>query len=155
MEKYLRILKSFISDPRDYQEIERDFANLYNFPDEYIEHSGRLITKSDDFLWIGMVDLLLKYGYAFEVDWKEDCEVAEELLSKLFVKHNIQYTSDININQDMELDEYFSLVNKELIRHGYYRVYAMEIASDSYVVALGNIGYFQDIVDLDARVNLY
>ncbi|MDR6546471.1 hypothetical protein J2810_002530 [Chryseobacterium rhizosphaerae] len=155
MENYVKILKSFVSDPIDYQKVEKEFDNLHDLPDKYIEHSNRLISKSDDFLWIGMVDLLIKYGYAFEVDWKEDCEVAEELLSKLFAKHNIQYTSDITINQDMELDEYFSLVNKELIKQGSYRVYAMEIASDSYVVALGNIDYFLNIVDLDARVDLY
>lgn len=155
MEKYFQIIKHFVRDQVTVQEIENEFSILIADPSDYINNSSRMLSKLNDYLWLGMVDLLIKHDYAFEVDWKEDYEFVQELLNKLFIKHNIHYEPYLNIDEDIELDEYFSLVNKELAKQGSYRVIAIEIDSDSYVSAISKFESYTKLKSLDQRIEIY
>lgn len=156
MEKYFRIIEFLVQDRAMVSQISNEFTKLYSDPSYYIEHSNRMITKSHDYLWLGMIDLLIKHGFAFEMDWKDDYETAQEVLNRLFIKNNLNYELKLDLEQDTELDLFFALVNKELEKQGNYRIYSLDIDSDSYVSALGKPTLFLDIKNvLDQRITVY
>lgn len=153
MEKYKEIIKFIVHNNLAVQKISEEFVKLRNNPSHYLQHSGRMLTKSDDYLWLGLIDVLIKYGYAFEIDWKDDYETAQELLNGIFIKNNLEYELKLDLEEDTELNAFFSLVNEELEKQGNYRIYSLDINSDSYVSALGRSTLFLDIKD--QRIKAY
>lgn len=154
--KYLKIISFFVHDHLAVQQIREEFISLSADPSNYLDNSGRMLTKSDDYLWLGMIDLLIQHGFAFEMDWKDDYETAQEVLNRLFIKNNLNYELKLDLEQDTELDLFFALVNKELEKQGNYRIYSLDIDSDSYVSALGKPTLFLDIKNvLDQRITVY
>lgn len=131
-------------------------SGIKNNPDLYLSNNGRMLTLSDDFMWLAMVDLLTDNSLAFETDWKTSYAEAGNDISGLFSTYNIVLEmDDEDIDEDADAEEFFPLVNKKLAEMGTYRLYNIDINSDSYVTVLSRIEKKELLYDLDSRITMY
>ncbi len=72
MGKYFEIINLVVTRYSDREPLIKQLEKIKENPTHYLENNDRCIDLSDDFLWLGLVDLLISYGYAFEIDWKEE-----------------------------------------------------------------------------------
>ncbi|MFV0306008.1 MAG: DUF6630 family protein, partial [Moheibacter sp.] len=121
----------------------------------YIENNDRMVTVSGDYLWLAMVDLLIDYGYAFEIDWKEYFDIAQDLTQKLINKINLGYHFKNDIVDDLDAEEFFPLMDKEIKENTAFQLCNLDIDSDSYVTTLVAKDNFERLKQIDNRIKPY
>ncbi|SHG93361.1 DUF6630 family protein [Chryseobacterium vrystaatense] len=155
MEKYFRIVNLLIPNQLELDQMKLRLSKINEQPEIYIKDNSRMITKSDDYLWLAMVDLLIDNGYAFEIDWKENCKTAEDCINNLFKKYKIFLELHIDVDEETDPEEFFRIANRELEKLGNYRIYLIDINSDSYVFTVGKLDSVQELQFLDKRISIF
>lgn len=77
MEKYIEIINIVVPKHSDRTILIKQLDKIQSNPEDYIDNNDRLLDLSDDYLWLGLIDLLITKGYAFEIDWKDDYNTAK------------------------------------------------------------------------------
>ena len=157
MSKHIEIVKLLIFQKATATLVIEQLELIAANPNIYIEESDRMLDYSDDYLWLAMVDLLIDNGYAFEIDWKESYAEAKDCLVRLFEKSKVVVTLDEpdDFNWDADAEEFFPEINKILAEQGVYRLYNLDINSDSYVTVLSTIEKQEQLHSFDERIKLY
>ncbi len=101
--------------------------------------------------WFALANVLKKYGYAREIEWKEEIadilSVVEELKKKigapLDIKLDIGFLDEGEDADDLETERALTLIGVWVVEHGYTLAH-LDIDSDSYVLCLlPNNNYLQ------------
>lgn len=123
-EKVVKEVKSCISDTQAY---------FFSHTEQYAQRCITTSDSSDTIIWLGLVDILIKSGYATELDWKEENSVFT--YSLLDLKPTKLYNLKINKNlpEENDIPEWCSLVNDEWKPQEICVAY-LDIGSDSYVI---------------------
>lgn len=154
MEKYIEIINLAVNKNGDRPLLIKQLEEVRENPLKYTENSDRLLDLSDDYMWLGLVDLLISYGYSFEIDWKDDYSTAKDGINKLL--SNWQLKDEMNDDDlyDEDVREFFPIVNS-LLSDTNYQLFNMDIDSDSYVTIMVNIANEKKLLDLDNRISKY
>lgn len=108
----------------------------------------------DTIIWIGMVNNLIRHGYACELDWKEDLDEFKASLSKIKKGNLIDYSKlDKNDNIEVWCDK----INKALKKCN-LGISCIDIDSDSYVLFICELDEIKKIEilakDINHKINL-
>ena len=155
MEKFREIVFTLVSNKNTAEKIIFQLQEISEDPTKYLDNSDRMLDKSDDYMWLAMVDLLIENNYAFEIDWKDDYGDTEEYINELLSRNNIEFQLNGNITSEEEAETFFPRVNEILAEYGIFRLLNLDIDSDSYVSIISTLDSAKIIVDLDDRISIY
>lgn len=154
MEKLKKILFIIVSDKEKAAEVVNQLQEIADDPTEYLENSERMLDKSDDYIWLAMVDLLIENNYAFEIDWKDAYEEAKEGILDISEAHSLNLTwNDDNINDESDAEEFFPMINQQLQKENNLMLYNIDIDSDSYVTVIS--AKDSSLPEFDDRIKVY
>ncbi|MGV0922995.1 hypothetical protein [Empedobacter tilapiae] len=155
MEKYIEIINMVVTRYSERESLIKQLEKIKENPTLYLENNDRCIDLSHDFLWLALVDLLISYGYAFEIDWKENYDTTKygvtELLLNWSVNFDFQDDSDL---YELEAEEFFPRINT-LIKGTSCQIFNFDIDSDSYVTTMTNNTNEKKLLDLDNQISKY
>lgn len=155
MEKTVEIIDILIYNDSKKETILKKLSEIKAKPPVYLKNNERLLSVDDDYIWLSMVDLLIDFGYAFEIDWKEDyleVKVATERLLK--EKFNLLIELPI-YEKEIEPEEFFPLLKKDLLARTELQLFSFDIDSDSYVTGVVQVQYFEKLKQIDDRIKTY
>lgn len=154
MEKYIEIINIVVPKHSDRIILIKQLDKIQSNPEDYIDNNDRLLDLSDDYLWLGLIDLLITKGYAFEIDWKDDYSTAKDGINKLLSNWQLKYEMNDDDLYDEDAERFFPIVNS-LLSDTNCQLFNMDIDSDSYVSTMVNIGNEEKLLDMDNRISKY
>mgnify|MGYP003482710448 CR=1 FL=1 len=154
MEKYIEIINIVVPKHSDRTILIKQLDKIQSNPEDYIDNNDRLLDLSDDYLWLGLIDLLITKGYAFEIDWKDDYSTAKDGINKLLSNWQLKDEMSDDDLYDKDAEKFFPIVNS-LLSNTNCQLFNMDIDSDSYVSTMVNIGNEEKLLDMDNRISKY
>lgn len=138
------------------EEVISNFSNCINELQKYFEknkdeYCDRGITKYDvdETIQIGLVNNLLKYCYACELDWKAELETFEWSLSNI-KNENIINFQELDENDNIEI--WCAKINEKLMENN-LGIGMIDIDSDSYVLFMCELGNSEKLKLLAKNLN--
>lgn len=127
-------LNGCIRAPRTYYE---DHAELY------AERSVSSDADDDTVIWIGMVDILIEQGLAFEFDWKAELE--DFIYGMQEINGNDVLAMDEEcFDEDGDITEWLKALHDPWMEQGYV-IAGLDICSDSYCVMIVSEDIFDSL----------
>lgn len=153
MEKYINIINLVVPKYSDRTIIIEQLQEIEANPLNYVENNDRIITLDNDYLWLGLVDLLISKDYAFEIDWKDDYGDTRPQIDHLAKQWNIAL-EDIPELESTFAEEFFPIINKKIVTTN-CQLYNLDIDSDSYVTIMTNLNSEFLLMQQDSRIKKY
>lgn len=106
-------------------------------------------------IWLlGLVDILIKHGYACELDWKENIEEFVWAVSQLFAVRAMDLPVDnFGFFEDDDVESWLAKLNETWQTHD-FRLLQIDIESDSFVLVPCPLYILDEVMDCAAEANL-